>query len=75
MGMAATSCDRHHDNKFSFFWYLKDYIQNLIENDFVVSEENKFYFSYLNDLGVAEGIRSLHFSALNHSIISPLCLV
>ena len=33
-------------------------------------------FSYsLEAAPVAEWVRSLYFSALNHSIISPLCLV
>ena len=31
--------------------YLKSYIQNLFKNDLVVSEKNKFLFSYVNDLG------------------------
>ena len=33
------------------FMYLKAYIQNLVKNDSVVSEKNKFLFSYVNDLG------------------------
>ena len=31
--------------------YLKAYIQNLVKNDPVVSEKNKFSLSYVNDLG------------------------
>ena len=31
--------------------YLKAYIYNLVKNGPVVSEESKFYFSYVNDLG------------------------
>ena len=34
--------------------YLKAYIQNLAKNDPVVSEKNKFLFSYVNDLGPRE---------------------
>ena len=37
-------------SKFHFI-YLKAYIQNLVKNDTVVSEKNKFKFSYVNDLG------------------------
>ena len=33
------------------FIYLKAYIQNLVKNDTVVSEKNKFKFLYVNDLG------------------------
>ena len=31
--------------------YLKANIQNLVKTDSVVSEKNKFLFSYVNDLG------------------------
>ena len=42
------SCDQHHVNDISL--YLKTCIQYLVENDPVVSEKGKFYFSYENDL-------------------------
>ena len=35
----------------------------------------KFSLIYMQAAPVAEWVRSLYFSALNHSIISPLCLV
>ena len=54
----------------------------MVKNMFVA--RRSFYFVYSQSLlsndaitaaPVAEWVRSLYFSALNHSIISPLCLV
>ena len=45
------SCDQHHVIKFSFFLYLKAFIQNLVQNGTVVSEKILLNFCMYTTLG------------------------
>ena len=68
------SCDQHHIIKFSFFLYLKAFLQNLVQNCTVVSEKIRFKFLYVHDLGP----RSRNYLDLQYSltfIISIRCLL
>ena len=50
MGMAAILV--MVNNQYSFPCTQTNYMHNLVENDLVVSEKNKFDFSYVNNPGL-----------------------
>ena len=62
-------------NKYLFiliFFFLKIFLWNLVTNGLVVSEKNKFYFSYLNDLDLKYSCSFIYwFSSLHLPILRP----
>ena len=77
MGMTAILVIRPalYVNKIFISMYLKAYIQNLVKNGPVVSEKNKFEFSYANDLGPrARNDLVLHCTHITSFIQLVICI-